>query len=215
MTKKITQQKDQKKIFSDEENIREQLIAWANEGSKKSIQKIKDFISQNDDDKLKFWAEIALEEAEYFCYAPDNKKEEYDFQLAQMVFTREEKLYYKMSKANAARLELRKLDVERIVHEGVLKSLTDKDQIKNWKYNFCEDYYLIVKNRLQEIEEGLAYEEAWLEQAKKMVEKTQYKDVSRDFFQSIHEDGEDIDFWSDNNYWEDEEEELLETNSDN
>ncbi len=202
--------KDQKQILN-KESIKTQLVCWAHKGTKEAVQKIRDFITQTNDKDLKEWAKIALDEGEYFCYSPNNNKEEKGFQLAQMLLDREDKSYYKMSKINAACLELRKLDVEREVHKKVLKNLKDKKKVEDWKYNFSEDYYLSVRARLEELEEELAYEDAWLKEAEKMVKKTEYKDVSRNFFQSIHEDGEGINFWSDNNGWKDErEEEFLE-----
>lgn len=176
-----------------------QLISWAHEGTKQSIQQIKNFIQNSKDKELKDFAEIALEEAEFFYYSADSENEEKDFRLAKMLRIREDQLYQKMTKMNAATIELEELDLNRQLHNQIMKNIKDPKRLEDWKYNFSEDYYALVKNRLERLEDEVEYEKLWISEAEAIISRGKYKDTPADFFDSIHEDGEGVDFWSEEN----------------
>lgn len=182
-----------------EEKISE-LIDLAHQGSQQSIEKLSEIIKTAKDEGLKATAKIAKEEAEYFYYSPENNQEEKDLLLMKMIRDREDSLIMDLeSRAGAAKFELEKLDIEREVHQELLKVLPE-DKQKDWQYNFSEDYYTTVAGRLQEIEADIEYENRWLEMAKKLIKTKKYFDLPPDFFQHYHWDYEDTNFWSDNDF---------------
>ena len=173
------------------------LNSWAHEGSQEAVEKLKKFIADTDDEKSRTWAEMALDEAEYFYYGPDNEKEENEFLLARLIQDKEDKLWKKTWKVDAAKLELQELDLNRKVHAKIIKKLKNKNQREDWQYNFSEDYYTIVKHRLSELEDEIAYEMAWLDEARKLITLEKYKNIPADIFKHIHFDGDGCSFWED------------------
>lgn len=173
------------------------LNTWAHEGSKEAVEKLEKFIAETDDKELRAWAEMALDEAEYFYYGPDSEKEEQEFLLARMIQDKEDKLWEKAWKVDAAKLELQELDMDRKVHAKIIKNLKDKNKQADWQYNFSEDYYQLVKNRLNELEDEIAYEAAWLDEAQKLITLEKYKNIPADIFKHLHLDGDGCSFWED------------------
>ncbi len=112
---------------------------------------------------------------------------------------REDQLYQKMIKINAAATALEELDLDRELHNRIMNNIKDPKKLEEWKYNFSEDYYVLVKNRLERLEGKVEYEKLWISEAEAIILKSKYKDMPADFFDSIHEDGEDVDFWSKEN----------------
>lgn len=182
-----------------ESDNRAQLVGWAHEGTEQSIKQIKNFIKSSKNKELQDFAKIALEEAEFFYYSADSENEEKDFRLAKMFRIREDQLFQKMTKINAATIELEELDLDRELHNRIMKNIKDPKKLENWKYNFSEDYYISVKNRLEQLEDEVEYEKLWISEAEAIISKSKYKDMPPDFFDSIHEDGEGVDFWSEEN----------------
>jgi len=175
-----------------------ELIALAHQGTQKSIKKISDFIQTTKSKDLEATAKIAKDEAEFFYYSPNNDQEKKDLLLAKIINDREDRLIMDSEcKASAAKFELEKLDLERAVHQKLLKSLPKAKQ-KDWQYCFSEDYYQTVLGRLQEIEDDIDYEKKWIETAKKSIKTKKYLDLPFDFFQHYHWDYEDENFWSGN-----------------
>ncbi len=195
-TQKAVQTKG--KVGSGLASISAQLQQWAHEGSQESLKKLEDFIVKEKNKDLRDYANLAYNEALYFYYSPQNEQDENDFLLSKMIKNREDRFWRLMSEADAAKLELKKLDLERKVHLQLLRHLgKDKKREEDWKYNFSEDYYVTVKNKLIESEDELAYESRWFEEARKMIKNKKYLKVPEEVFEHTHWDGEGGTFWED------------------
>jgi len=187
-------------IASDD--ARGQLMEWAHKGDEESLKKLSDFIIKEKDADLREFARLAHDEAEFFFYSPRNDKEEQEFLLAKMVYERDMRLWELIGKADAAKFELQKLDLDRGVHRKVIDRVKEQKKtntFEEWKYNFSEDYCKIVQNQLKKIEDEISYESSWLEQARTMITAKQYHQVPVEFWEHIHWDGEGSTFWADEN----------------
>jgi len=178
-----------------------QLLSWAHEGSEASLKKLSDFIIKEKDKDLREFAQLAYDEAEYLYYSPRNEKEEQEFLLAKMVHERDTRLWELLSKADAAKLELQRLDADRRVHHKImldLKKQRPKTSIaEEWQYRFSEDYCQTVQHRLQELEADIVYESAWLAVAKGMITTKRFLKIPAEFWEHVHWDGEGDTFWVD------------------
>lgn len=182
------------------EPIRGQLLNWAHEGSEASLKKLSNFILKEKDSDLREFAQLAYDEAEYFYYSPKGEKEEQEFLLAKMVYERDTRLWELLVKADAAKLELQRLDADRRIHRRLMLELKKKMKMKlaeEWQYRFSEDYCQMVQHRLQELENDIAYESAWLAQAKAMITTKRFTNIPADFWEHVHWDGEGNTFWTD------------------
>lgn len=162
-----------------------------------TTKKAKDFIVKEKNKDLRDYADLAYNEALYFYYSPQNEQDEKDFLLSKMIKNREDCFWRLMSEADAAKLELAKLDLKRKVHLHLLSHLGKDKKREDWKYNFSEDYYVLVKNKLITSEDEIAYESRWLEEAGKMIRNKKYLEVPDEVFEHTHWDGEGKTFWED------------------
>lgn len=178
-------------------SIPAQLQQWAHEGSHESLKKLEDFIVKEKNQDLRDYANLAYNEALYFYYSPQKEQDEKDFLLSKMIKNREDCFWRLMGEADAAKLELKKLDLERKVHLRLLSHLGKDKKCEDWKYNFSEDYYVTVKNNLIKSEDEIAYESRWLEEARKMIRNKKYLEVPDEVFEHMHWDGGGKTFWED------------------
>lgn len=202
---KISNEKFQESVKMIEQNseIVSQLNDWAHTGSKTSLEAIRKFIENEKDEGLRGYAQCALEECEYFYYSPNNPQEERDFDLAKIIIEKEERIFSLESKAEAAEFELRQLELEKAVNDKLAISAAGK--LKNWQYNFSEDFQKTVVGRLEEIKNEIEYLEAWISQARKMIKTEKFKNVPFGILEHFHHDFEGENFWIDG---EDEAEEI-------
>ncbi len=177
-------------------DVKAQLNEWAHEGSKESMDKIIDFIKQEKDEKLRGYANCALEEAEYFYYSPWSPKEEKEFLLAKMISEAERRFWKAMMKADNARLELDRLEIDKKVHEKIMNS-KNPNKREDWQYNFSEDFRTMVKSRLDELDDEIFYTSAWIEEARKLITIDKYKNIPDYVMGRIHLDAEAESFWPD------------------
>lgn len=184
-TKAVKQ--NQEKIIGSSD-IHGWLNQLAHAGTEVALGVLRKFIQEEENEDLRGYAEIAQEEAEFNYYSPQNEQEEADFLLARTISHRQENLWGLEGKADSARLELRELDLNRKAHQKLMASLTDKEKIDSWKYNFSEDYYFMIKQRVEELDEEIAYETAWLEQARQLVKTKKYQTPPVHIFDHIHFD---------------------------
>lgn len=124
-------------------------------------------------------------------YTPQNEREEKELLLAKMIKDKEDRLDNLMAKADNAKFEIEKLDIDREVYKKIVA------KNKNYEYWFSEDYYTTVKNKLAGLEEDIAYETLWIKEAEKLFKTEKYKNIPADFFYHFHFDGEGGTFWED------------------
>lgn len=189
------QQHQQSAIGSND--IYGQLNQWAHAGTQEALENLAKFIQNEKNESLRDYAECARDEAEFMYYSPQNEQEERDFLLARLIWRRQEKFWELEGKADTARLELKELNLDRQAHQKLMQKLKDKNKKKEWQYNFSEDYYFMVKQRLEEIEEEISYKAAWLEQARKLIKTKKYQVPPVHIFEHIHFDGEGFSVWGD------------------
>lgn len=173
------------------------LMSLAHTGTAEAIDRLHEFIQDEKNANLRDYAQIALEEAEFNYYSPEGDQEEEDFLLARSIWRREERLWKLDGKADAARLELKELDLDRKVHQKIMESLADKEKIDEWKYNFSEDYYGMIQGKLADFEDRIEYESTWLGEASQIVKTEKYRKIPPHVFDHIHFDADACSFWED------------------
>lgn len=152
-----------------------ELQKLAHAGTKEAVEKIEKYIKAAKDPEKKAYAEMVLEECEMFYYQPTNEKEEQEFLLCELIRERERHIDDLMIKTEEIKLDLEKSALEGKVHEKVLA--THKNKQEEWKYNWMEDFDFTEKDDLQKIEDEIAYKEAWMAEAKKMITTPRYKNM--------------------------------------
>lgn len=152
-----------------------ELEKLAHEGTKEALEKLEKYIETEIDFEKRSSAQMALEECEMFYYEPKNRKEEDDFLLSELIRRRAEHIDDATVKVDAIRSNVERLMLEKKVHEKVLGS--HKNKKEEWQYNWIQDLVVMEERKLAEIEEGLAYDEAWVVEAKKMITTARYKNM--------------------------------------
>jgi hypothetical protein len=175
-------------MISSEEKL-EQLHKWAHEGSKDSLQALISFIASETDQVLLMQAELAKEECQYFYYMPRNELEEKEFQLARMIKLKEQQLIHEQDEAEGIIYNLDGLVLDREINRRLVNS-ENNTQRKEWVYRFSEDYYLMMQDHLVELNLDIEYDQAWMQEAKKMLTLDKYQDVPASFFYHLHNDHE-------------------------
>ncbi|MFA6048216.1 MAG: hypothetical protein WCV59_04700 [Parcubacteria group bacterium] len=167
--------KTNKSVVVIKELSESELQKLAHEGTKEAIDKIEKYIKAEPDYEKRSYAEIALGECEMFYYQPRNEKEEEDFLLSELIRRREnhiDDLYMKIENIES---NIEKLMLEKKVHEKVLSS--HKNKKEEWKYNWMQDFVTMEENKIAEIKDDLAYDEAWVAEAKKIITTTRYRNM--------------------------------------
>jgi len=154
-----------------------ELQKMAHEGTKEAVEKIRKYVEAEKDFEKKSYAEMALEECEVFYYQPRNEKEEEDFLLSELIRRKENYIDDLMMKIEGIESEIEKLMLEKKVHEKVLSS--HKNKKEEWKYNWMQDFVTMEENKLGEIRDELAYDEAWVVEAKKIITTARYRNMPK------------------------------------
>jgi len=197
MTKKLKKEAEISLAKLDnKELLIKELQNLAHSGTKEAVTKIEKYLEIEKDSEKRAYGEMALEECEFFLYEPRNEKEEKELMLCDLIKQRERRVDDLMIRADGLEMRLEKMALEKKVHEKVLK--VNKHKQEDWQYFWLEDFMVRAKNELQEIEGDLAYEEAWIIEAKKMITTERYKKIPFRFL-------EHFDFGFEENFPEDDE----------
>lgn len=166
-----------------------ELQKLAHAGTKEALAKIEKYIkTEKDQDKREF-AEMALEECEFFYYEPKNDKEEEEFLLCELIRRRELDIEDMITEAYTLQTRLERATLEGKVHEKVLAK--HKNKKETWQYNWMTDFVTLEQNELQRIEDQIAYDEAWVVEAKKMITTARYKNIPARYMESLQFDFDD------------------------
>lgn len=182
--KKIKKEVAVKKGLSEKE-----LQELAHAGTKKALEKIEKYIETEKDPERRAYAEMAMEECEMFYYQPTSKKEDEEFMLCQLIRRRESGIVDKMMELEKLELTMEKSELEKKVHDKVLKKYKDKKE--DWKYNWMPDFVLWERGKLEEIKDAIAYDEAWIIEAKKMITVDRYKNIPASYLEHFDFDFEE------------------------
>lgn len=170
MTKKTV-----KSVVLDKGLTTGDLKKLAQVGTKEAMAKIEKYIKTEKDADKREYAELALEECEFFFYEPTNEKEDEEFMLSALIMRREQDIDDLFAQADAVGMRLERLALEKKVHEKVLAKYKNKKE--EWQNNWMADVVVMEEQELQEIEAEIAYEEAWVAEAKKMITTKRYKNI--------------------------------------
>jgi len=171
-----------------------ELDKWVHQGTAESLKKIDEYIRKCGPGEKRDFAEMARGEAEFWYYSPRNEKDEEQYVLAKIIRQKEKDAFKLEMKIESAKVELRRLNWDKKIHEKLLKKL-DAKRKEEWKYNFSEDYASMVERRLNELEDNLSYEKAWIKEARKMITLKKYSDVPDRVFSSVFVDDDFGSFW--------------------
>jgi len=167
--------KSNKKVVVTKELSQGELQKLAHAGTKEAMAKIERYIETENDPEKRAYAEMALEECEMFYYEPLNEKEEEEFMLCELIKRRERGIDEMFMKIDGLKATLEKSALEGKVHEKVLAK--HKNKKEEWMYNWMPDFVAREASALQEIEESIAYDEAWVVEAKRMITTARYKNM--------------------------------------
>lgn len=170
MSKKST-----KIAVAEKELSSSELQKLAHAGTKEAVAKIEKYAKAEKDPEKHAYAEMALEECEFLFYQPTNEKEEEEFLLCELIRRREKHIDSQTMKIDGLELELEKSAIDGKVHEKVLTKHKNKQE--EWKYNWMPDFVAREARELEETKESIAYNEAWVAEAKKMITTTRYKNM--------------------------------------
>lgn len=170
---------------------REQLLALAHEGTAESLRRLDEFMGSIEDQELQDWAMLAYHEANLLYYTPQNDEEERELLIAKLIFEHEERLIDLLEDIDHLRLSVKKQEIESEV-ESRLGVTQKKSQEEKEADEWAEGYLLEEDKRaLEETEEQIRHEEAWIDEARKMITVERYKTVPPIFWEFFHFDGEE------------------------
>lgn len=150
-----------------------QMQKLAHAGTKEAIAKLEAYLGIEKDVEKKGYAEMSLEECEFFYYQPHNEKEEKEFLLCKLINDREVNLSRMEMKIENIKTRLEKFNIEKEVHEKVL--VKNKNKKKEWQYYCMDEFVLPDRNRLEELADTIEYEKAWIKAAKEIIKTQRYK----------------------------------------
>jgi len=163
-----------------------ELQKLAHAGTKEAMVKLEKYIGMENDAEKKALAQMALEECEFIYYEPRSEKEDDDFMLCELIRRRERGIDEMFMKIDGLKAILEKSALEGRVHEKVLAK--HKNKREEWQYNWMPDFVTAEMNALREIEESIAYDEAWVAEAKKMITTARYKNIPARYLESLQFD---------------------------
>ncbi|OGF22525.1 hypothetical protein A2Y83_00785 [Candidatus Falkowbacteria bacterium RBG_13_39_14] len=184
------------RAFKSAEEIKSQLTEWAHERTKDSIRKILNFMDNEKDKDILAFADSAYHEAAYLYYCPETDEEEKDFLTARMINDRDYKIYELSEKANAARHELKKLEIDKEADGRVTKKY--KKDKEDWEYSrFSDGYMEIVRGKLEKFASEIEYLKHWIDEARMMIKNEKYREIPFNVLDRIHLDNEGSSIWDD------------------
>lgn len=188
--KTMTKKQSKKVVENKKEVLQSELQKLAHSGTKDAIKKIEKYTKEEKDPGKRAYAEMALEECEMFYYQPTNEKEEKDFDLCKLIRKKEESVEDKKLEIEKLKSILEKSELEGRVHKKVLEN--NKKKKEDWQYNWMPDFVAWERGELEKIKNDIAYDEAWVKEAKKMIKTERYKNIPARYLDRF-----DIDFEED------------------
>jgi hypothetical protein len=171
---KKTQKKTVRKSVEAIKVITEgELQGLAHAGTKEAISKIEKYLQTEEDVEKRAYAELALEECELFYYQPMSEKEEEEFTLCELIRRKEDEIMNLMLEKERVNSRFEKLALEEKVHKKVLA--VHKNKKNDWKDNNLADFLARDEDELKQVQSDLAYVEAWVAEARKMITTERYK----------------------------------------
>jgi len=178
------------------EKIKTQLQKWAHEGTKKSLKKLNNFINKKENKDLRWYAEMARDEAELFYYEPKTGEEEKDFLLAGMALADEENIADLEIKIEKVKFESKKLGLEREIYDELMKKSSAQER-EEWKYRFAE-YYVTADNfGLAGLKEDLIYYQKLAKVTRSLIKTEKYSNIPIRALRNIKLDFEGASFGDD------------------
>lgn len=166
------------------------LHGLADQGTKESIEEIEDFIKSAKNEDEKGVGAVALSEAWFHYYSPENDEEEHDYELCELIAEREHSFYKNVMKLEDLEDDLFRAKLNEEVHAKVMEKTGNKD----WEYNCIPDIAILLEAKMSDLKKEIAYDEEWIAQAKSLVKVEKYKENLSKVLEFI---SEDIDFEED------------------
>lgn len=187
-------------VESEEDAVISQLIAWAHEASNESLEKIQEFIDdEKQSDEIRRMAEIALDEAEHLKYIPMNKDEEQEYDLCELIDERENKIINLTCEVEEIEDSLKMMGLKGKIHAQLMLQDMPDNQREEWDINSpSEDVVMMEGERILKLKGEIAYLEAWIEEAKKLITSPKYKNLPLGYFDDEIDEPEDDDQDEDN-----------------
>ncbi|MDO8505632.1 MAG: hypothetical protein Q7S48_03585 [bacterium] len=139
--------------------------------------------------------EMEAFDATFQKYSPKNKQEEKELRLAKLIVERERIIMMRMSEVDELKAKLHEFDLEKEVHENLMKENPKKRE--EWQYNMGQDLMAYERRQIAELEEWFAYDAAWVSAARGMIKSKKYQEISPDALSHFHFDGEGHSAWHD------------------
>ncbi len=146
----------------------------AEAGTKEAIEKIEAYlISERDHDKS-LMAEMALAECEFNYYQPNNEVEDDEFLLCVIMNIHEKNILD--CERELAEIEniLEKNKIELAVHKKVIAK--HKNKKEDWEFRYSDEDMVDYQALVEDINDDILYEKAWIEAAKSSIKTKKYKD---------------------------------------
>ena len=132
------------------------------------------------------WLECAVDEGEYLYLSPTNDEEERDFLALKVMQEIEDQiidLEYEHSKRD---LHVRKRQIE----DEALRELVKNGEITEEDALFSEDFYIMTKDEMEDLEHQIEIKEKTLKQIRQSITTERYKNVDTIHIRHVHFDGE-------------------------
>jgi len=181
--------KTAKAVVAPKELSELELQKLAHAGTQEAVDRLRGYVESESDSEIRAVAELALEECEFLLYQPMNEKEAEDLLLRAMIDRREREIDELTMEADAIRMRLEKLTLEKKVHDKVLSKHAGKK--KDWTPYWMGEFIGMSEEELKEIDDEIEYDFAWVTEAAKMIATEKYRTMPSFFLRYFDLDLDD------------------------
>ncbi len=128
------------------------------------------------------WLECALDEGMFHYLAPANEQEGRDYLALKVMQEIEDEIIDLQVEYDELDLELSKHEIE----DEALRELVKNDELTEEEALISEDYYILTKSEMEELEKEIRIKEKTFEQIKKSIKTERYKNVSMMHMRHVH-----------------------------
>jgi len=175
-----------------------ELQALAHAGTDEALRTLEAYLDREEDMSRRMLLDMALSECSFFRYQPENEQEDEDLLLRLVIRDRERQNDETVARIEKLQDDLERYAVEKKVTERLAKKGVGGDEKGRWELAAIADMMTMTEHDIAEAEASLAYDEAWIDEARAMIRTEKYRDMpdrALGFFdeQEEDDDGEDDD----------------------
>lgn len=180
-----------KKSLAKKPSSQDDIMSLAHAGTKEALAKLEDIVANGKNEDKKAMAELALDECRLFYYEPTNEQEENDYYLLKLIRQKDNRLIDFYAQLSGLECEVKfaeqEVRVAKAIAEQAKKEEKEDKKIAIW---VMQDLLTTAEHRLEELQEWIKDDEAFIETARGLITTERYKKLPEDYMDQVHFDNE-------------------------